>query len=56
MDGALDLFFLHLDWGSIKVWWLGVFGLILDVQCGFCKQISVVFGFRTATRLRKIGI
>ena len=42
--------------GSIIVWWLGGFGPILDAEYGCCKQISAVYGFCVAKRLRKIGI
>ena len=34
-----------LSWGSIIVWRLGGFGLILDAEFGFRKIISAVYGF-----------
>ena len=42
--------------GSIIVWRLGGFGLILDAEFGFRKIISAVYGFFIVTRLRKIGM
>ena len=36
------------------MWRLGRFGLILDAEYGFCKEISAVYGFSIAARLRKI--
>ena len=38
------------------MWRLGGFGLLLNVEYGFCKKISAVYGFYVATRLGKIGI
>ena len=31
--------------GSIIVWWFGGFGLILDAEYGFLKEISAVYRF-----------
>ena len=39
------------NWGSIKVWPLGVLDHILDEKYGFCKKIGVVYGFPIAARL-----
>ena len=47
---------LQAYWGSIIVWQLGGFGLILDAEYSCCKEISAVYGFCIATQLRNIGI
>ena len=40
--------------GSIIVWRLGRFCLILDAEYGCCKEISAIYGFFIATRLQKL--
>ena len=40
--------------GSIIVWRLGGFGLILDAEYGCCRKIIAVYDFCIATRLQKI--
>ena len=47
---------VSLSEGSIIVWRLGGFGLILDAEFGFRKIISAVYGFCIVMRLQKIGI